>query len=149
MGRSLKIILVIAIACLVLSFLFLGINAVSSMEAKIAELQNRAALIEKKKEYIMEQALSLEAIQNNLTLQIALEKDNALQEELLKNYTAMKSAAELEMQQKIAQQLAEQQAAQQAAQLAAQQAQAATVQQTSRTRQVVKKVSTPVKTSAS
>jgi len=148
MGRLVKGIFAGGIIIILIVFLVLGITSVNSLDAKISALENQANLIEKKKQSVIEQALSLEAVKQNLTIQIAMENNNSLAAELQKNLTDIEKAqaqANLLEQQKAAQaqaQAAADAAAQQAILL--QQAQAA-----AQATQVVRRVSTPVRTRAS
>jgi len=94
MGKIFKGVLVIGIVALLIIFLVVGVQATKSMDTKLANLETQVNTIDKKKETLIEKTLSLEGIKNNLTVQIAMEKDKALQLELQKNLTALKVAAE-------------------------------------------------------
>jgi hypothetical protein len=154
MGKLVKALFIVGITALLVVFLMLGAQAAKATDTRISNLETQISVIEKKRGNLIEKSLSLEEVKNNLTTQIAMETDKALQLELQKNLTALKTAAEqaklLEMQ-KIAQ--AKANAAEQARllQLQQQQAQAVQAAQTTRIRQtqIVAKTTTPRKTSAS
>ena len=94
MGKIVKAVFVTGIVALLIVFLVVGVQATKSMDTKLANLETQVNTIDKKKETLIEKTLSLEGVKNNLTVQIAMEKDKAVQLELQKNLTALKAAAE-------------------------------------------------------
>jgi hypothetical protein len=94
MGKIIKTIFIIGIALLLVAFLVMGLQTTKSVDSKIISLEAQVNVIDKKRESLTQKTISLEEVKNNLSIQIAMEKDKAAQLELQKSLTALKQAAE-------------------------------------------------------
>ena len=82
MGKLVKIIFALGIVMLLLVYLGVGLYLNNSINEKITELETQAVLNNKKREYMIEQSISLDSIKKNLQSELALEKEKAKQREL-------------------------------------------------------------------
>jgi hypothetical protein len=96
MGKVIKMVFASAMIILVVAYAAIGFSLNKSMDAKIARLEDLATNATRKKEYLIEQSLSLEAMKKNLGTELALEKEKAKQRQLAAELTALNEKQRLD-----------------------------------------------------
>jgi hypothetical protein len=90
MANVKKIIIASAIGLLVLIYLVVGVYMYDSTQKKFSELETQISVNAKKRDYLIEQTISLQAIKTNMEAELSLEKEKAAQQKLLDTINKLK-----------------------------------------------------------
>lgn len=106
MGKTLKIIIVMAVVFSLVIFAVLGVYLKEDMDYNMRDLNNKLLIMDKKKEYLTEQTMNLQSVKTGLINDMAKESDKTQQEELQKQLISLNEQQKLAAQQRIAQEQA-------------------------------------------
>jgi cell division protein FtsN len=89
MGNIIKIFFASIIIIMLVVYTGLGYTLNKAVDEKISKLETIASDAAKKKDYLLEQSVSLGAVKKNLQNELALETDKAIQKQVVAQLTAL------------------------------------------------------------
>jgi hypothetical protein len=89
MGNVIKIFFASIIIIVLIVYISLGYNLNKALDERISKLETMASDAAKKKDYLLEQTVSLGAVKKNMQNELALETDKAIQKQIVAELTAL------------------------------------------------------------